>query len=376
MSLLQSLPGIATPVSDVTKALAQMWQGDSAAGAAAPSEFRASQMNLVLHFGLSTSEAEGLATFEKAVAFSQRYPCRIIVLCPTDEKTANSGEPLQGKLYSQCFIGTGHGEMSCCEALMLGYRPSESRFLEDQVSIWLESDLPTYHWFHRVPGHRIESQYLGFAKTCRRVIYDSGIDGYELHTLLWPRPEILHDLAWARLLPLRQSLGQFLSAFEPRLLVENLSEIVTWYAPGRRGEAENLVCWQYGGLMGCFKAAEVPYPKNAAAPLPDVDPNAGDTAGDFDSHGEAPATGALQRKSHAPQPLIPYRVEALPSDSPESIRIEWRYTDASRKSLHFTFNAQSGEGCIHARLTEEPITYPLHIKSLKPEEELSEALFF
>lgn len=368
MSLLQTLPGISTPVSDVTKALAQMWQGEAGVGGDAPSEFRASQMNLVLHFGRTTSEAEALTTFDKAVAFSQRYPCRIIVLCPLDEQTADTGEPLQGKLYSQCFIGTGHGEMSCCEALMLGYRPSESRFLEDQVSIWLESDLPTYHWFHRVSGDRIESQYMGFAKTCRRVIYDSGIDGYALHNLPWPRAEILHDLAWARLLPLRQSLGQFLSAFEPALLVDKLSELVIGYASGKQGEAENLMHWQKNCLAASYEASGTPFPKAPPAPSPETHPNAGDTAGDFTDHTE--------EDTDTQTPRIPCRIEPLPADSPESLRIDWRYTPESGKFFRFTFNAPTGEGTIKACFTEDPITYPLHIKSLKPEEELSEALFF
>lgn len=368
MSLLQSLPGIATPVSDVTKALAQMWQSDATAGTAAPSEFRASQMNLVLHFGLSTSDAEGLATFEKAVAFSQRYPCRVIVLCPTDEQSANSGELLQGKLYSQCFIGTGHGEMSCCEALMLGYRPSESRFLEDQVSIWLESDLPTYHWFHRVSSERIESQYIGFAKTCRRVIYDSGIDGYTLHNLPWPRAEILHDLAWARLLPLRQSLGQFLSAFEPALLVESLSEIVISYASGKQGEAENLLHWQKCCLTDCYKASGIPFPKAPPPLSSENNPNAGDTAGDF--------SDLTDEEPDSPVPRIASRLEALPSDSTESLRIDWRFSRDSGKFFRFTYNTLTGEGSIKASFSGDPLSYPLHIKALKPEEELSEALFF
>ncbi len=328
MSLLEALPGIPTPVSDVTRALAQLWQGD--AGAHAPSEFRASQMNLILHFGLKTEKEEAIKTFTSALHFSQRYPCRIIVLCPTSE-LPNSEAVLEGKLYSQCFIGEGKGEMCCCEALMLGYRTNASRFLEDQVSIWLESDLPTYHWFHRVPAERIAEQYLSFTKNCRRVVYDSGVDGYGLQSLAWPRPESLRDLAWARTLPIRQSLGQYLSSLAPELLIDGLQEITITYQAGQKGEAENLLCWFFGCLRRCRK--------------------------DWSQ-------------------VQPFRWSTHQDDSPQALRllVQWKYD----RDKHFAFRLENAEGeaSISANWLGEEQRQPLQIKFLKPEEALAESLFF
>ena len=47
---------------------------------------------------------------------------------------------------------------------MLGYTPDDAEFLEHQISVWLESDLPTYHWFHRVPEERILRSYLALSQ--------------------------------------------------------------------------------------------------------------------------------------------------------------------------------------------------------------------
>src|SRR5690606_31892939 len=125
-------------VSAVTKTLREMWKVSHDSGQDAPSEFRASQMNLILHFGLSTTGEEARKAFDSAVSFAQRYPCRIIVLCPEEKKEGES--ILEGKLCSQCFIGDDQRQMCCCEALILSYPTKESGFLDNQVSIWLESE--------------------------------------------------------------------------------------------------------------------------------------------------------------------------------------------------------------------------------------------
>ena len=128
------------PVGEVTEALLHMW--DPIPGAepgSAPSEFHASQINLILHFGLPTTEEEARERFETAIRFTQRHPSRIIVLCPSEE--SSEGTLMEGKLFSQCFIGNSRREMSCCEALILGYCMTESDFLGSQVSLWLETDL-------------------------------------------------------------------------------------------------------------------------------------------------------------------------------------------------------------------------------------------
>ena len=68
--LIDVLPGIKLPVGAVSEELSKMWGGNKEN---ALSEFRASQMNLVLHFGRTVSPDEAKARFEIAVRFAQRF---------------------------------------------------------------------------------------------------------------------------------------------------------------------------------------------------------------------------------------------------------------------------------------------------------------
>lgn len=239
--LIDSLPGIDLPVGEVSKALSKMWdvQDDNAF-----TDFRASQMNLVLHFGRHVVFEEAKDRFEVSVRFAQRYPSRIIVLCPFIE----AEQPMRAKLYSQCFIGDSHREMCCCEALILGFTSEDKGFLFNQVSVWLERDLPVYHWFSQVRPERVEKYYDNLLQRVNRIAYDSNIESEDFLHLEWPQPEKVVDLARARLLPIRQAIGQYLSGFDIQLLKEGLTEIEVQCVPSRRGEAKHLMEW----LIACL----------------------------------------------------------------------------------------------------------------------------
>lgn len=190
-SLIDTLPGMRLPVAEVTSALAEMWQVDSPEGYKAPSEFRASQMNLILHLGPATSDEDARQQFDVAINFAQRYPCRIIVLCVVKEKGSSSHELLEAKLFTQCYPSKDQDKMCCCEALILGYTSGEPNYLANQVSIWLENDLPTYYWVHRVPANRIRADYLSFIESLnsRRIVYDPSVEDDGYPTIQWPRPK-------------------------------------------------------------------------------------------------------------------------------------------------------------------------------------------
>ena len=191
-------------------------------------------MNLILHFGLDVAQEDARARFDTVIRFAQRYPSRIIVLCPTREESTG----MRAKLFSQCYIGETHREMCCCEALLLRYKPENFGYLANQVSIWLEGDLPRYHWFSGVPSHRIERYFDNLLSGVRRIVYDSSVEAQDLSQLPWPDPERVHDLARARLLPVRQSIGQYLSSFPTELLSCGLKSIRLTYAGFfRRGAA-------------------------------------------------------------------------------------------------------------------------------------------
>ncbi len=242
--LITHLPGQDLPVSAVGKRLLQMWDTD---GEESPSEFRASQMNIVLHFGFQVKPAEAVEAFNALVRFVQRYPGRIIVLCPSESRQDGS---MGAKLFSQCYIGPSQREMCCCEALMLSFEPEDFGHLANQVSVWLEPDLPTYHWSIGVPVARMKKYFDNLLRDVQRTVYDSSIESPEVMELDGLRPGRVVDLAQARLLPVRQSLGQFLSGFPMTTLVDGLKGITVACAPDRTGEAKRLCEWLCACLDG------------------------------------------------------------------------------------------------------------------------------
>ena len=248
--LIDELPGIALPVGEVTHRLNTMWEAEAGGS---PSEFRASQMNVVLHLGGQVSADEAVARFHDLIQFAQRYPSRIIVLCPNKSQKGGS---MRAKLFSQCYIGDTHREMCCCEALILGYQPGDCDFLGNQVSVWLESDLPTYHWFSRVSPERIEAYFDNLLVGVRRCIYDSSIEAEDLGALDWPEPERVGDLARARLLPVRQAIGQYLSGYPIEALCRGLETARIQHAPSMSGEGLHLQEWIRDCLSDCGKCED------------------------------------------------------------------------------------------------------------------------
>ncbi len=245
--LIDALPGISMPVGEVAHRLNTMWQAETGGS---PSEFRASQMNVVLHLGPDVDAVEAVKRFNELIRFAQRYPSRIIVLCPGASKADRS---MRAKLFSQCYIGDSHREMCCCEALILGHQSGDCAQLGNQVSVWLESDLPTYHWFNRVPGRQIEAYFDNLLVGVRRCIYDSSLESEDLMALDWPDRDRVGDLAQARLLPVRQAIGQYLSGYPIEELCRGLGSIHIRYSTGMSGEGARLMEWIRGCLGDCRK---------------------------------------------------------------------------------------------------------------------------
>ena len=248
--LIDSFPGLDLPVSEVISCLESMWHSDTLG---ASSAFRASQMNVVLHFGWKVTQSHARERFDELLAFAQRYPCRIIVLCPTRSILDGS---MRAKLFSQCYIGDSHREMCCCEALFLGFRPDGCGYLGNQVSVWLEPDLPVYHWFCGVSSNRIEQYFDTLLVGVRRTIFDSSYEEEDITLLDWPDPNRLEDLAKARLLPVRQVLGQYLSSYDSEDLRCCLKKVTIRHIDTMCGEAWQLINWIKGCLTTCRSLKE------------------------------------------------------------------------------------------------------------------------
>jgi hypothetical protein len=325
--LIDALPGVELPVGEVTARLATMWEGGPSAS---PSEFRASQMNVVLHFGLDVSFEEARERFDAALHFSQRYPSRIIVLCPTRE--AGDGS-MSAKLFSQCYIGKSQREMCCCEALLLGYKSEDSGYLSNQVSVWLEADLPTYHWFSGVPAPRIEKYFDNLLVGVRRCIYDSSIEPADFTQLNWPDPSRVRDLAKARLLPVRQAVGQYMSGYEIESLCHGLVSVTVAHSENMSGEGQRLLEWVQDCLGDCTKCEDCTAKK------------------------------------------VKFQLKASDGlDADCSLSLEWKYSD--ERYFKWRKFKDSSLGEIEAFMGKEKEKIPTRVKPLSPEQALAEALFF
>jgi len=247
--VFDALPGIEVPVAAIGSSLARLWEGAPGEGGQAPSEFRASQMNLVLHLGLPTAAADGLAQFNAALRFTQRYPARILVLCPRPEGGADLA--LRAKIYSECFIGASRHEMSCIEAVALTYPQERRAFLEDLLSTIVETDLPIYYWVHRMSQVQKIVTYEWLLRNSRRFLLDTAVSTPEARDYPWPRSDGFRDLAAARLLPVRQSLGQFLSAYPPADIARGLKSVMLIGQPAYGAEARVLLEWTRARLAAC-----------------------------------------------------------------------------------------------------------------------------
>lgn len=325
--IIDALPGLDLPVGEVTQRLERMWEADVPGS---PSSFRASQMNLVLHFGWEVSIKEAKERFDAVVKFAQRYPSRIILLCPSRAITDGS---MRAKLFSQCYIGASHREMCCCEVLMLGYQPDKCGYLANQVSVWLEPDLPSYHWFSGVPSARIREYYTNLLVGVRRSIYDSSYESEDFKLLDWPRPDRVGDLASARLLPVRQAIGQYLSGYEISQLCGNLDSVTVRHSGGMSGDGMRLMEW----IQDCL--------------------------GDCEACGDASASKAQ------------YTIEAYSDDEIDcSLSLEIVYKDARSFKWRKLSGGMLAE--VEDSLGQATEKFTSRIKSLSPDQMISEALFF
>lgn len=248
-SLFDAMPGVTMSLSRVTEKIHEIWyppkkhHSDDTLS-------RASQLNLVVHLGLRTELEEGREIFQTAMDFAQDHPCRIIVLCPTTEEPTGDTMML-GKLYTLCYLDSGSRNVCCCEALILKYPVQEAGYVDDQLTLWIENDLPTYYWPHKLPLDRIQLNYLPFIESCRRVIYDPTCGDAELAQLEKLTDTPAHSLCWRRLLPLRQSMGSFLAAYSPKNLIKGLGSITIAHKPEYACQALALQAWFQESIKAC-----------------------------------------------------------------------------------------------------------------------------
>jgi hypothetical protein len=249
--IFDALPGIEVPVDAIAKRLAQMWTDTGADGRPTleADDAKATQVNFVLHLGLNTTSEDAARQFDTVVKFSRRYPSRIVVLCPLH---ADVPEPLiRAKIFGECFLGKSKSDKRCVEFVMLSYSRAARPFLENQVSICLSTDLPMYYWAHRFSTSGRLADYRYLLSRAKRVLLDSAIAPADALTYPWPNPNATRDLVYSRLLPVRQSMGQFLAAYAPARLTAGLRTITVGHEPKLAAEARVALAWLRRRLAAC-----------------------------------------------------------------------------------------------------------------------------
>ena len=256
-AIFNALPGIEVPVGSINKYLAQMWLDTAAKGGPAPAadDVKATQVNFVLHLGFNTTAEDAVEQFQTAVSFSRRAPCRVVVLCPlpVDDPSIE----MRAKIYGECHLGKSKGDTRCCEFVLLSYPFDARQYLESQLSVCLITDLPLYYWVHRFAAiHRLNDyQYL--LRRSERILIDSAIVDTGIFSFAWPRPDAVRDLVFARLLPVRQSIGQLLSGYEPAKLIAGLRVVTVSHGKKLSAEGAVLLAWTRERLAGCGAPPEV-----------------------------------------------------------------------------------------------------------------------
>lgn len=242
-----ALPGLEVPVDRIRRSLADLWRDET--GAAATDDAKATQVNFVLHLGLATTPEDAVQQFRTVVRFAQRYPARVVVLCPLHREV--SGPLIRAKVYGECFLGRSPADRRCVEFVMLCYSRGARPYLEDQVSTCLSTDLPLYYWAHAFADSSRMADYRYLLGRSRRVLIDSARSPADAPSYPWPNQAAIRDLAYCRVLPVRQGVGQFLAAYSAGALAEGLRRVVVSHGPEFPAEARVLTGWLGRRLAAC-----------------------------------------------------------------------------------------------------------------------------
>jgi glucose-6-phosphate dehydrogenase assembly protein OpcA len=209
---------------------------------------------VVLHLGLNSTPEDAARQFSVVEKFSQRYPSRVVVLCPL---LADIPEPqMRAKIFGECFLGKSKSDKRCVEFVLLSYSRAARPFLENQVSISLSTDLPLYYWAHRFSESGRLADYRYLLCRAKRVLLDSAIAPPDALTYPWPNPSAIRDLVYSRLLPVRQSMGQFLAAYDPKKLMEGLRTVMVSHGAQLSAEGRVTLGWLRRRLEACGAAGD------------------------------------------------------------------------------------------------------------------------
>lgn len=328
-AIFDALPGIEVPVGAIAKNLSSMWAENAAYGLPAPEadDAKATQLNVVLHLGLNTTKVDADVQFQVVREFSRRYPCRIVVLCPLHEDVP--APEMRAKIFGECHLGKSKADKRCVEFVMLSYSRSARPFLENEVSICLSTDLPLYYWAHRFSANGRLADYRYLLCRAKRVLIDSASAPADSLSYPWPNPSAVRDLVYSRLLPVRQSIGQFLAAYPAAALVAGLRSVQVEHGTALAAEGRVLLAWLQRRLAACG----------------------------------------------APVPGLPFSAQASDRTAAHDLRVRFEYADPARAFV-WSGDFTTGHAAFDANFGGGRATLAAPASLLTPAAALSEAMFF
>ena len=376
-AIFDALPGIEVPVDAIAQSLARMWDDRADVGQPAPAadEVKATQVNFVLRFGRATTPADALRQFRTTVRFATRYPSRVVVLCPLPSEY--SATEIRAKIYGECFLGRTKSDARCCEFVLLSYPMAARVFLESQVSVCLSPDLPLYYWAHRFSECARLAEYQFLLTRARRFLFDTAVAPADALSFSWPHPSAVRDLAFARMLPVRQSIGQFLSRYEPARLIDGLRAVTVTHDATLAAEGQALLRWAKDRLGACgAPVAGIPFvavPGTAAqgSSTPVLNDS---RPGDMGETPKPPASAAQGGTGVSPVGSSGRSKNEWCAASGRALELRFDYSGSSQ--FRWGGDLATGAARFEADFGSGHTDWPARTSLLEPEMALGEAMFF
>ena len=205
------MTGIPVAVSAIEQELARIWSGMVDPRAKdTRAVLRARTLNLVVYLPPTAPPVEDLAA--ALAEFTALYPGRVILLL---DRSSAPDEPITAAVQVRCRVGQPGQRHVCEEQIVLAIRREAEREVGSHVLTLLCPELPVFLWWW---GDLVEVDRLfrRLSQNADRVVFDSATftspeSGLiQLAELARGRRRLAAgDLAWTRLEPWRQLVGQF-----------------------------------------------------------------------------------------------------------------------------------------------------------------------
>lgn len=292
----------------------------------------ASQMTLVLFSGPDLDDASATRLLDTLAAFSKNYPCRVLWML-LEEKIEDTWS-VRAKLQAYSHLSTNTGG-TCCEIIMLECSVKLDRqFLTGLLSTCIHTDLPVYFWIQQMRAEHLHCIPQDI-KPLRCTVIDSSkeLQLLELLKKTLPPTSIFKDLAYARSLPTRQAIGQFLSSYAPATLIKDLEGVTIEFEESKSGEAHHTLEWARHCIETCAEQA-----------------------------------------GHSVKTVFFKKISLSEKDANCALKLNFSYS--SDKSFQWSCCEAQGLATIEAKLDSTARSYALPLRPVAPAWALADALFF